>query len=148
MIILIRKILICLILILILLICIILIRIILIWSAKFIYWMSPLFQYIPCCTDSKGEVVCSAGGRWQSTWRIHWLLAICPVRALTNSWQVLCGGTPGLSSVYTSNLQNNLEFYLGQILSLCEAKSLGKYLAQIFSFIKGQYLAKSKNPNR
>ena len=34
-----------------------------------------------------------------------------------------------LSGVYTSNLFSNLEFYLGQILSLYEAKSLGKYLA-------------------
>ena len=32
----------------------------------------------------------------------------------------------------------------GQILSLYEAKSLGNYLAQIFSFIEGQYLAKRK----
>ena len=43
-----------------------------------------------------------------------------------------------LSGVCTSNLLNDLEFYLGQILSLYEAKSLGKYLAQIFSFIKAQ----------
>ena len=50
-----------------------------------------------------------------------------------------------LSGVYTSNLFSNLEFYLGQSLSLYEAKSLGKYLAQIFSFIKGrQYLAQIK----
>ena len=39
---------------------------------------------------------------------------------------------------------NNLEFYLGQILSLYEGKSLGKYLTQIFSFIAGQYLAQVK----
>ena len=43
-----------------------------------------------------------------------------------------------------SNLLNDLEFYLGQILSLYGVKSLGKYLAQIFSFIKGQYLAQVK----
>ena len=49
-----------------------------------------------------------------------------------------------ISGVYTSNLLNDLKFYLGQILSLCEAKSLGKYLTQIFSFIKGQYLAQIK----
>ena len=49
-----------------------------------------------------------------------------------------------LSGVYTSNLLNDLEFYLGQILSLYEAKSLGKYLDQLFSFIKGQYLAQIK----
>ena len=49
-----------------------------------------------------------------------------------------------LSGVYTSNLLNDLEFYLGQILSLFEAKSFGKYLAQIFCFIKGQYLAQIK----
>ena len=42
-----------------------------------------------------------------------------------------------LSGVYTSNLLYDLEFYLGQIY---EAKSLGKYLAQKISFIKGQYL--------
>ena len=41
-----------------------------------------------------------------------------------------------LSGVYTSNLFKDLDFYLGQILSLYEAKGLGKYLAQIFSFIK------------
>ena len=33
-----------------------------------------------------------------------------------------------LSGVYTCNLLNDLEFYLGQILSLYEAKSLGKYV--------------------
>ena len=49
-----------------------------------------------------------------------------------------------LSGVYTSNLLSDLEFYLGQILSLYEAKSLGTYLTQIFSFIKGQYLAQIK----
>ena len=49
-----------------------------------------------------------------------------------------------LSGVYTSDLINDLEFYLGQILSLFEAKSLGKYLTQIFSFIKGQYLGQLK----
>ena len=44
-----------------------------------------------------------------------------------------------------SNLFSNLEFYLGQILSLYEAKCLEKYLAQIlFSFIKGQYFAQIK----
>ena len=53
-----------------------------------------------------------------------------------------------LSGVYTSNLLNNLEFYLGQILSLYEAKSLGKYLPQIFSFIKGSIFGPNKNPNR
>ena len=49
-----------------------------------------------------------------------------------------------LSGVYTSNLLNDLEFYMGQILSLYEAKSLGKYSAPKFSFIKGQYLAQIK----
>ena len=49
-----------------------------------------------------------------------------------------------LSGVYTSNLLNDLEFYLGKIFSLYEAKKLGKYLVQIFSFIKGQYLAQIK----
>ena len=49
-----------------------------------------------------------------------------------------------LSGVYTTNLLNNLVFYLGQILSLYEAKTLGKYLAKIFSFIKGQYFAQIK----
>ena len=33
---------------------------------------------------------------------------------------------------------------MGQELSLFEAKSLGKYLTQIFSFINGQYLAQIK----
>ena len=49
-----------------------------------------------------------------------------------------------LSGVYTSNLLNNLEFYFGQVLSLYEAKILGKYLTQTFSFIKEQYLAQIK----
>ena len=49
-----------------------------------------------------------------------------------------------LSGVYTSNLLNDLEFYLGQILYLCEAKSREKYLAQIFNFIEGQYLGQIK----
>ena len=52
-----------------------------------------------------------------------------------------------LSGVYTTNFLNKLEFYLGQILSLYQAKSLGKYLAQIFSFIEGQYLAQIKFQN-
>ena len=55
-----------------------------------------------------------------------------------------CNHAECLSGVYTSNLLNDLEFYLDQILFLYEAKSLGKYLAQIFSFIKGQYLAQIK----
>ena len=42
-----------------------------------------------------------------------------------------------LSGVYTSNLLNDLEFYLGQILSLYKAKSLGNHLAQIkFQIVK------------
>ena len=49
-----------------------------------------------------------------------------------------------LSGVYTTNLLNHLEFYLDQILSLYEARSLGKYLTKIFNFIKGQYLAQIK----
>ena len=52
--------------------------------------------------------------------------------------------TSVLSGVYTSNFLNDLEFYLGQILSPYGAKSLGKYLTQIFRFIKGQYLAQIK----
>ena len=48
------------------------------------------------------------------------------------------------SGVYTSNLLNDLEFYFGQILSVYEAKSLGKYFTPVFSFIKGQYLAQIK----
>ena len=49
-----------------------------------------------------------------------------------------------LSGVYSTNLLNDLEFYLGQILCLYEAKSLEKYLTQIFTFIKGQYLDQIK----
>ena len=45
-----------------------------------------------------------------------------------------------LSGVYTTTL----EFYLGQLLSIYEAKSLGKYLIEIFNFIKGQDLAQIK----
>ena len=36
---------------------------------------------------------------------------------------------------------DDLEFYLGQTLSLYEAKCLGKYLTQIFTFTMGQNLA-------
>ena len=54
-------------------------------------------------------------------------------------------GASPLSGVYTSNVLNNLEFYSGQILSLYEAKMLGKYLTQIFSFINvGQNWAQIK----
>ena len=42
------------------------------------------------------------------------------------------------------HMQTIWNFILGRILSLYEAKSLGKYLAQIFSFITGQYLAQIK----
>ena len=51
---------------------------------------------------------------------------------------------PGLSGVYTSNLSNDLDFYLGQILSLYEAKYLGQIFSQTFCFIEGQYLAQIK----
>ena len=44
---------------------------------------------------------------------------------------ILCKSRRNLSGVYTSNLFNDLEFYLGQILSFYEAKSLGQCLAQI-----------------
>ena len=57
--------------------------------------------------------------------------------------QIGCVGI-ALSGVYSSSLLNDLEFYLGQILSLYKAKSLGKYLTPIFSFTKGQYLAQIK----
>ena len=43
--------------------------------------------------------------------------------------------------VYTSNFFYDLELYLGQILSLYVAKSLGQSLGQIFCFIEGQFLA-------
>ena len=50
-----------------------------------------------------------------------------------------------LSGVYTSNLFNDLDFYLGQILSLYEAKYLCLIIfSQTFCFIKGQYLAQIK----
>ena len=49
-----------------------------------------------------------------------------------------------LSGVYTSNLFNDLDFYLGQILSLYEAKYLGQIFSQTFCFIEGQYLAQIK----
>ena len=50
----------------------------------------------------------------------------------------------GLSGVYTSNLFNDLDFYLGKILSLYEAKYLGQIFSQTFCFIEGQYLAQIK----
>ena len=53
-------------------------------------------------------------------------------------------GDACLSGVYTSNLFNDLEFYLGQILSLYEAKYLGQIFSQTFCFIEGQYLAQMK----
>ena len=39
---------------------------------------------------------------------------------------------------------NDLDFYLGQILSLCEAKYLGKIFSQTFCFIERQYSAQIK----
>ena len=44
-----------------------------------------------------------------------------------------------------ANLFDNLEFYLGQILSLFEAKYLGQIFSQTFFFIKGQYLAQKNS---
>ena len=49
-----------------------------------------------------------------------------------------------LAGVYTSNLLNDFDFYLGQILSLYEAKYLGQIFSQTFCFIEGQYLAQIK----
>ena len=40
-------------------------------------------------------------------------------------------------STYTSNLFNDLEFYLGQILSLYEAKYLGQILTDANNIIMG-----------
>ena len=52
--------------------------------------------------------------------------------------------TQHLSGVYTSNLFNGFEFYLGQILSLYEAKYLGQIFSQTFCSIERQYLAQIK----
>ena len=49
-----------------------------------------------------------------------------------------------LSGVYTSNLFNDLDFYLGQILCLYEAKYLAQIFSQTFCFKEGQYLAQIK----
>ena len=49
-----------------------------------------------------------------------------------------------LRGVYTSNLFNDLDFYLDQILFLYEAKYLGQIFSQTFYFIGGQYLAQIK----
>ena len=49
-----------------------------------------------------------------------------------------------LSGVYTSNLFNDFYFYLGQILSLYEAKYLGQIFSQTFCFIEGLYLTQIK----
>ena len=46
-----------------------------------------------------------------------------------------------LSGVYTSNLFNNLVFYLGQKLSLYETKYLSQTLSQTFYYTEGRYLA-------
>ena len=57
----------------------------------------------------------------------------------------IAGGANGcLRGVYTSNLFNDLDFYLGQILSLYEAKCLGQIFSQTFCFIQRQYLAQIK----
>ena len=61
-------------------------------------------------------------------------------RILACGWLV----DDSLSGVYTSNLLNDLEFYLGQILSLYEAKYLGQIFSQTFCFIEGIYLAQTK----
>ena len=71
------------------------------------------------------------------TWLDSFLILLHIVSFFTYLHFYSGGQCRPLSDVYTSNLLNDLEFYLGQILSLYEAKSLGKYLAQIFSFIKG-----------
>ena len=49
-----------------------------------------------------------------------------------------------LSGVYTSNLLNDLDFYLDEILTLYEAKYLGQIFSQTFCFIEGQFLAQIK----
>ena len=49
-----------------------------------------------------------------------------------------------LSGIYTANLFDDLELYLGQLLSLYVAISLAQSLGQIFSFIEGQFLAQIK----
>ena len=49
-----------------------------------------------------------------------------------------------LSGVYTANLFTDLDFYLGQTLSLYEAKYLGQIFSQTFYFIEGQYLTQIK----
>ena len=49
-----------------------------------------------------------------------------------------------LSGVYTSNLLNDSDFYLGEILTLYEAKYLGQIFSETFCFIEGQYLPQIK----
>ena len=58
--------------------------------------------------------------------------------------RLLCFFLLALSGVYTSNLFDDLDFYLGRILSLYEAKYLGQMFSQTFCFTEGQYLAQIK----
>ena len=53
-----------------------------------------------------------------------------------------------LSGVYTSNLSNDLDFYLGQILSLYEAKYLGQIFSQTFLLHRETIFGPNKIPNR
>ena len=57
-----------------------------------------------------------------------------------SSWIILAHlralSDPTKIGVYTSNLFNDLDFYLGQILSLYEAKYLGQIFSQTFCFIE------------
>ena len=55
-----------------------------------------------------------------------------------------CPAHTHIRGVYTPNLFYDLELYLGEILSLYVAKSLGQSLGQIFCFIEGQFLAQIK----
>ena len=52
--------------------------------------------------------------------------------------------TLNLGGIYTSNLFNDLDFYLGQLLCLYKAKYLCQIISQTFCFLEGQYLAQIK----
>ena len=64
------------------------------------------------------------------------------------TYQCLTSVIIWLSGVYTLNLFNDLDSYLGQILSPYEAKYFGKIFSQTFLLHRGTIFGPNKIPNR
>ena len=90
-------------------------------------------DYQSCCCCCCCCCCCFCDIFWHS-WRIFKLHKF-------NFWS---GSFFCQSGVYASNFLNDLELYLGQILSPYEAKKLGHSLGQISNCIKRQYIAQIK----